>query len=89
MAMFCTDIDGTLLNPERTLSLRTIEAVRAIRAAGHAFVLCSSRMPESMRILERLYDGADEPLIAYIGGLPFRCGCARCCDRTRVRSDDR
>lgn len=69
MAMFCTDIDGTLLNPDRTLSLRTIEAIRAIRAAGHAFVLCSSRMPESMRILERLYDGVDEPLIAYNGGL--------------------
>lgn len=69
MALFCTDIDGTLLNPERTLSERTIEAIRAVRAAGHAFVLCSSRMPESMRILERLYDGADEPLIAYNGGL--------------------
>lgn len=69
MAMFCTDIDGTLLNPDRTLSPRTIDAVRAVRAAGHAFVLCSSRMPESMRILERLYNGADEPLIAYNGGL--------------------
>lgn len=69
MALFCTDIDGTLLNPERTLSKRTIEAIRKVRAAGHAFVLCSSRMPESMRILERLYDGTDEPLIAYNGGL--------------------
>lgn len=69
MAMFCSDIDGTLLNPDRTLSQRTIEAVQAVRAAGHAFVLCSSRMPESMRILERLYDGTDEPLIAYNGGL--------------------
>jgi Cof subfamily protein (haloacid dehalogenase superfamily) len=69
MALFFTDIDGTLLNPERTLSSRTIQAVRDVRAAGHHFVLCSSRMPESMRILERLYDGADEPLIAYNGGL--------------------
>jgi Cof subfamily protein (haloacid dehalogenase superfamily) len=69
MALFCTDIDGTLLNPDRTLSRRTIDAIRAVRAAGHAFVLCSSRMPESMRILEQLYDGADEPLIAYNGGL--------------------
>lgn len=69
MAMFCTDIDGTLLNPDRTLSPRTIEAIRATRAAGHAFVLCSSRMPASMRILEQLYDGSDEPLIAYNGGL--------------------
>lgn len=69
VALFFTDIDGTLLNPERTLSQRTIEAIRAIRAAGHSFVLCSSRMPESMRILERMYHGVDEPLIAYNGGL--------------------
>lgn len=69
MAMFCTDIDGTLLNPGRSLSQRTINAIRDIRDAGHSFVLCSSRMPESMRILERLYDGANEPLIAYNGGL--------------------
>jgi Cof subfamily protein (haloacid dehalogenase superfamily) len=69
VALFFTDIDGTLLNPERTLSERTIHAIRDIRSAGHHFVLCSSRMPESMRILERLYDGVDEPLIAYNGGL--------------------
>ena len=69
MTLFFTDIDGTLLNPDRTLSLRTIHAIREVRAAGHRFVLCSSRMPESMRKLERLYDGMDEPLIAYNGGL--------------------
>jgi Cof subfamily protein (haloacid dehalogenase superfamily) len=69
MALFLTDIDGTLLNPDRTLSQRTIQAIRDVRAAGHSFVLCSSRMPESMRILEQLYDGDDAPLIAYNGGL--------------------
>lgn len=69
MALFFTDIDGTLLNPERTLSARTIQAIRDVRSAGHHFVLCSSRMPESMRILERMYEGVDEPLIAYNGGL--------------------
>ena len=69
MALFFTDIDGTLLNPERTLSERTVRAIRGVRSAGHHFVLCSSRMPESMRILERMYDGVDEPLIAYNGGL--------------------
>lgn len=69
MALFCSDIDGTLLNPERTLSTRTIEAIRAVRAAGHSFVLCSSRMPESMRLLEQMYGGVGEPLIAYNGGL--------------------
>jgi len=69
VALFFTDIDGTLLNPERTLSERTVRAIRGVRSAGHHFVLCSSRMPESMRILERMYDGVDEPLIAYNGGL--------------------
>ncbi|MBH0109162.1 HAD family phosphatase [Salinibacterium sp. NG22] len=69
MAVFCSDIDGTLLNPERTLSPRTIQAIRHVRDAGHTFVLCSSRMPASMRILERLYAGENAPLIAYNGGL--------------------
>lgn len=69
MAIFVADIDGTLLNPERTLSERTISAIRSIRDHGHSFVLCSSRMPSSMRILEALYFGSNEPLIAYNGGL--------------------
>jgi Cof subfamily protein (haloacid dehalogenase superfamily) len=69
MAVFCSDIDGTLLNAERTLSPRTISAIRAVRDAGHTFVLCSSRPPASMRLLESLYGAMDEPLIAYNGGL--------------------
>ena len=69
MAVFCSDIDGTLLNADRTLSDRTVEAIREIRGAGHTFVLCSSRMPSSMKILEALYNASDAPLIAYNGGL--------------------
>jgi Cof subfamily protein (haloacid dehalogenase superfamily) len=69
MAIFISDIDGTLLNPERTMSDRTISAIRSIHDHGHSFVLCSSRMPSSMRILEALYIGINEPLIAYNGGL--------------------
>ncbi|WP_424467066.1 Cof-type HAD-IIB family hydrolase [Pseudoclavibacter helvolus] len=69
MALFFSDIDGTLLSAQRTLSPRTIEAIRALRAAGHQFVLCSSRPPESMRVLERLYGGLGSPLVAYNGGL--------------------
>ena len=72
MALFCSDIDGTLLNAQRTLSPRTIAAVRRLIAAGHTFVLCSSRMPSSMRILEALYDGTSVPLIAYNGGIVLR-----------------
>ncbi|WP_411700477.1 Cof-type HAD-IIB family hydrolase [Conyzicola sp.] len=72
MAVFCSDIDGTLLNAERTLSPRTVAAVRSLIAAGHTFVLCSSRMPTSMRLLEALYEGGDVPLIAYNGGIVLR-----------------
>jgi Cof subfamily protein (haloacid dehalogenase superfamily) len=72
MAVFCSDIDGTLLNAERTLSPRTIAAIRSLISAGHSFVLCSSRMPTSMRILEALYEGGDAPLIAYNGGIVLR-----------------
>jgi Cof subfamily protein (haloacid dehalogenase superfamily) len=69
MTVFCSDIDGTLLNSERTLSARTIHAIRDVRDAGHNFVLCSSRMPSSMRNLELMYGGNNAPLIAYNGGL--------------------
>jgi len=69
MAVFCSDIDGTLLNSQRTISDRTIRAITAVRDAGHSFVLCSSRMPASLRALERLYDATDAPLVSYNGGL--------------------
>lgn len=69
MALFCSDIDGTLLDAHRRLSARTIAAIRAVREAGHAFVVCSARMPASLRLLERHYGGGDSPLIAYNGAL--------------------
>jgi Cof subfamily protein (haloacid dehalogenase superfamily) len=69
VTLFCSDIDGTLLGVERTLSDRTIRAIKMITDAGHTFVLCSSRMPASMEQLERLYGGSDSPLIAYNGGV--------------------
>jgi Cof subfamily protein (haloacid dehalogenase superfamily) len=69
MTLFCSDIDGTLLNPERTMSTRTIEAITSVVAAGHSFVLCSSRMPSSMVRLREMYSDIPHPLIAYNGGL--------------------
>ena len=69
MALFISDIDGTLLNPERTISPTTEAAIRRVITDGHQFVLCSSRPPTSMRILEAIYGGKNAPLIAYNGGL--------------------
>jgi hypothetical protein len=72
MTLFCSDVDGTLLDHRRTLSSRTVAAIRAVREAGHAFVLCSSRMPASLEGLERLCGVEPTPLIAYNGGLVLR-----------------
>lgn len=69
MALFCSDVDGTLLDAHRRLSSRTIAAIRAVREAGHTFVLGSARMPASLRLLEREYAGDGSPLIAYNGAL--------------------
>jgi Cof subfamily protein (haloacid dehalogenase superfamily) len=78
MTLFCSDVDGTLLDHRRTLSDRTVAAIRAVRSAGHTFVLCSSRMPASLEGLERLCGVEPTPLIAYNGGLVLRA------DRTVV-----
>lgn len=72
MTLFCSDVDGTLLDSRRTLSDRTVAAIRAVRSAGHTFVLCSSRMPASLEGLERLCGVDPTPLIAYNGGLVLR-----------------
>ena len=68
MALFISDIDGTLLNPERKLSSVTEATIRRATNEGHTFVLCSSRPPSSMRGLEAVYGGGGVPLIAYNGG---------------------
>ncbi|ADR21648.1 hydrolase [Marivirga tractuosa] len=63
----CTDIDGTLLNPERELSKRTIDIIRSLKN-DIAVVLASSRMPAAMRHLQESLDIANQPLICYNGG---------------------
>ncbi|MDO9395534.1 MAG: Cof-type HAD-IIB family hydrolase [Herbiconiux sp.] len=72
VAFFC-DIDGTITDASRGIADRTAAAIVAVRAAGHPFVLCSSRMPASMRGIERRWlgetDAPGTPLVAYNGGL--------------------
>lgn len=63
----CTDIDGTLLNPERNLSKRTIDIIKNIKD-DVSVILASSRMPAAMRHLQETLDIADQPLICYNGG---------------------
>jgi Cof subfamily protein (haloacid dehalogenase superfamily) len=63
----CSDIDGTLLNSERDLSLR-LKSVINLFPKEFPVILASSRMPDAMRHLLRDLDKLAEPLIAYNGG---------------------
>ena len=64
----CTDIDGTLLDSRRELSVRTIRAVERINKAGIPFILASSRMPAAMRHLQAQLGIAGQPMICFNGG---------------------
>jgi Cof subfamily protein (haloacid dehalogenase superfamily) len=62
-----SDMDGTLLLPDHSLSQRTIEAVRSLREAGVLFSLATGRPPKAMlQIIEAL--GVDLPTAAFNGG---------------------
>lgn len=63
----CTDIDGTLLNPERNLSKRTIDIIKNIKS-DVSVILASSRMPSAMRHLQETLEIGNQPLICYNGG---------------------
>ena len=43
-----SDMDGTLLLPDHSLSPRTIDAVRSLREAGVLFSLATGRPPKAM-----------------------------------------
>lgn len=63
----CTDIDGTLLNADRQLSVRTIAAIRSVKDRMPV-ILASSRMPSAMFHLQRELGIEGHPLICYNGG---------------------
>lgn len=68
ISLICSDIDGTLLNRNRELSQLTKNVIH--RLNKHIpFILVSSRMPSSMRLLQQELHISDLPLIAYNGSL--------------------
>ncbi len=62
-----SDVDGTLLHPDHSLSQRTADAIRAMREAGVLFSLASGRPPKAMRHLIETF-GIDVPVAAFNGG---------------------
>ncbi|MDB5996011.1 MAG: hydrolase [Pseudomonas sp.] len=62
-----SDMDGTLLLPDHSLSQRTLDAVRSLREAGVLFSLATGRPPKAMlQQIEAL--GVDLPTAAFNGG---------------------
>jgi hypothetical protein len=65
--LFVSDIDGTLVTPDKLLTPAALEAVAELRAAGVPFTVVSSRPPRGMaRIVAAL--GVTLPFAAFNGG---------------------
>ncbi|MGE1156249.1 HAD family hydrolase [Pseudomonas kitaguniensis] len=62
-----SDMDGTLLGPDHLPSQRTLDAVRALRAAGVFFSLASGRPPKAMLQMVEAF-GIDVPVAGFNGG---------------------
>ncbi len=65
--LLVSDVDGTLVPPDKALTARTIEAAARLAAAGIGFTLISSRPPRGMQyLIEPL--AIDLPYAAFNGG---------------------
>lgn len=67
IALLISDVDGTLVRPDKSLSDANVAAVAALRDAGVAFTLVSSRPPRGMAGVRKALQ-VDLPYAAYNGG---------------------
>ena len=65
--LLVSDIDGTLITPDKTLTDRTVDAVRRLHAAGILFAITSSRPPPGLAMYATPLQ-VTTPLGAYNGG---------------------
>ena len=66
--LLLSDVDGTLVTPEKELTPRTVEAVHELHEAGIHFALTSGRPPRGMEMLVEPLD-LRAPLAGFNGGL--------------------
>ena len=71
IALLVADVDGTLLTPEKTLTVNAIAAVRRLAIAGVGFTLVSSRPPRGLASLVAALD-VKLPFAAFNGGALVR-----------------
>jgi len=67
VALLVSDVDGTLLRPDKSLAQATVEAVNRLRAAGVRFTLVSARPPRGMLPLIQALN-IKVPTAAFNGG---------------------
>lgn len=67
IALLVSDVDGTLVDPDKQLRPATVDAVERLRAAGVGFTLISARPPSGLLRLAGLLN-VDAPLAAFNGG---------------------
>jgi Cof subfamily protein (haloacid dehalogenase superfamily) len=65
--LLVSDVDGTLVRPDKQISAATLAAAQALREAGVLFTLVSSRPPRGMQPLIRTLR-LDTPTAAFNGG---------------------
>jgi len=66
--LLLSDIDGTLVPPDKVPTERTIRAVNEVRDAGIIFAITSSRPPRGLRMLIRPLD-LSTPIAGFNGGM--------------------
>lgn len=81
--LICSDIDGTLLNKDRQLAVKTIQEIKRLKDIP--FILISSRMPKAMLHLQQELDITHLPMIAYNGGLIIHNG--KVLDTTEIENE--
>ncbi|MGH6963566.1 MAG: HAD family hydrolase, partial [Phenylobacterium sp.] len=67
IAFLISDVDGSLVTPDKQLTEAAVAAVRSLRAAGVGFSLISARPPRGMAALLSALD-VDQPFAAFNGG---------------------
>ena len=80
------DIDGTLLDKNRSISIETFEAYQKVRSQAD-LVLISSRMPKAMTYLQTALENETMPLVCYNGGLVLKNGLSNYLESENILLD--
>jgi Cof subfamily protein (haloacid dehalogenase superfamily) len=66
--LLLSDIDGTLVPPDKVLTERTVRAINAVRDAGILFAITSSRPPRGLRMYIEPLE-LSTPIAGFNGGM--------------------